>query len=398
MNEEVQTSITSGWPLVALGLSLLAGYLAHVVGRRAHVPRVTLLLLLGVVVGPHGLHLVPDAISDWFPVAAQLALSVVGFMLGERFLGKTLRQTGKVVLAVSIAESVGAVVVVLVGLLIMGTPPIAALLLAGIAAATAPAASMDVIREVQSKGPLTDTVLSVVAIDDAYAIILFSLLLVIAQTISGDGFAWSFLLAGAWELLGAVVLGVAIGAPMSWVTGRVRPGELTLLEALGFVLLCGGLASLIGVSYLLACMVLGAVVANRARHHTRPFHAIEGVSQPFLVLFFLLAGFELDPSMFALVGVTGAGYVVFRSIGKVIGSYAGARFARAPSDLAKHVGWCLLPQAGVALGLGLLAAERFPEFGGAILSLLVGTTFVFEVLGPIATRVSLKRAGETPRA
>ncbi|MGB5283004.1 MAG: cation:proton antiporter, partial [Polyangiales bacterium] len=252
--------------------------------------------------------------------------------------------------------------------------------------------------EVQSKGPLTDTVLSVVAIDDAYAIILFSLLLVIAQTISGDGFAWSFLLAGAWELLGAVVLGVAIGAPMSWVTGRVRPGELTLLEALGFVLLCGGLASLIGVSYLLACMVLGAVVANRARHHTRPFHAIEGVSQPFLVLFFLLAGFELDPSMFALVGVTGAGYVVFRSIGKVIGSYAGARFARAPSDLAKHVGWCLLPQAGVALGLGLLAAERFPEFGGAILSLLVGTTFVFEVLGPIATRVSLKRAGETPRA
>ncbi|MGB5545142.1 MAG: hypothetical protein WBM74_01100, partial [Polyangiales bacterium] len=82
MNEEVQTSITSGWPLVALGLSLLAGYLAHVVGRRAHVPRVTLLLLLGVVVGPHGLHLVPDAISDWFPVAAQLALSVVGFMLG----------------------------------------------------------------------------------------------------------------------------------------------------------------------------------------------------------------------------------------------------------------------------------------------------------------------------
>jgi Kef-type K+ transport system membrane component KefB len=359
---------------------------------------VTLLLLLGVVVGPHGLHLVPDAISDWFPVAAQLALSVVGFMLGERFLGKTLRQTGKVVLAVSIAESVGAVVVVLVGLLVMGTPPIAAILLAGIAAASAPAASMDVIREVHSKGRLTDTVLAVVAIDDAYAIILFSLLLVIAQTISGDGFASSFLLAGAWELLGAVVLGVAIGAPMSWVTGRVRPGELTLLEALGFVLLCGGLASLIGVSYLLACMVLGAVVANRARHHTRPFHAIEGVSQPFLVLFFLLAGFELDPSMFASVGATAAGYVVFRSIGKVIGAYAGARFARAPRDLAKHVGWCLLPQAGVALGLGLLAAERFPEFGGAILSLLVGTTFVFEVLGPIATRVSLKRAGETPRA
>jgi Kef-type K+ transport system membrane component KefB len=317
-------------------------------------------------------------------------------MLGERFLGKKLRQAGNLVLAISIAESLGAVVVVLVGLLVMGTSPITAILLAGIAAASAPAATMDVVREVHSKGRLTDTLLGVVAIDDAYAIILFSLLLVVAQAISGDGFAWSILLTGAWELLGAVVLGIAIGAPMSWVTGRVRPGELTLLEALGFVLLCGGVASLIGVSYLLACMVLGAVVANRARHHTRPFHAIEGVSQPFLVVFFLLAGFQLDPSMFALVGLAGAGYVIFRSIGKIFGAYVGARFARAPDDLAKRIGWCLLPQAGVALGLGLLAAERFPEFGGAILSLLVGTTFVFEVLGPVAARVSLKRAGETP--
>ena len=395
MNEEVRTGIASGWPLVALGLCLLAGYVAHVIGRRAHVPRVTLLLLLGAAVGPQGLHLVPDAISEWFPVATQLALSVVGFMLGERFLGKELGQTGRVVLAVSIAESIAAVVLVLVGLLVIGTPPVAAILLAGIAAATAPAATMDVIREIGSKGRVTDTVLAVVAIDDAYAIILFSLLLVVAQAVSGDGLAWSILLTGAWELLGAAVLGIAIAIPMSWVTGRVRPGELTLLEALGFVLLCGGLASLIGVSYLLACMVLGAVVANRARHHTRPFHAIEGVSQPFLVVFFLLAGFQFDPSSFALVGLTGAGYVILRSAGKIIGAYVGARFARAPANVAKHVGWCLLPQAGVALGLGLLAAERSPEFGGAILSLLIGTTFVFELLGPVATRVSLKRAGET---
>ena len=141
MNEEVRTGIASGWPLVALGLCLLAGYVAHVIGRRAHVPRVTLLLLLGAAVGPQGLHLVPDAISEWFPVATQLALSVVGFMLGERFLGTELGQTGRVVLAVSIAESIAAVVLVLVGLLVIGTPPVAAILLAGIAAATAPAAT-----------------------------------------------------------------------------------------------------------------------------------------------------------------------------------------------------------------------------------------------------------------
>lgn len=269
----------------------------------------TLLLLLGVVVGLHGLQLVPEAIRDWFPVAAQFALSVVGFMLGERFLGKKLRETGRLVLSVSIAESVGAVVAVLVGLVAVGTPPVAAVLLAGISAASAPAAT---------------------------------------------------------------------------------------LEALGFVFLCGGLASLLGVSYLFACMVLGAAVANRAHHHTRPFHAIEGVSEPFLVMFFLLAGFQFDPSMFAAVGLTGAAYVIFRSVGKIVGAYAGAKLAGAPSSVSNYVGWCLLPQAGVALGLGLLAAERFPERGGAILSLLVGTTFLFEVAGPIVARVSLKRAGETP--
>jgi Kef-type K+ transport system membrane component KefB len=218
----------------------------------------------------------------------------------------------------------------------------------------------------------------------------------VAQAISGDGLAWTTLLTGAWELVGAALLGIAIAIPMSWLTGRVQPGELTLLEALGFVFLCGGLASLLGVSYLLACMVLGAAVANRAHHHTRPFHAIEGVSQPFLVMFFLLAGFQFDPSMFAAAGLTGAAYVIFRSVGKIVGAYAGAKFAGAPPNVSNYVGWCLLPQAGVALGLGLLAAEQFPERGAAILSLLVGTTFLFEVAGPIAARVSLRRAGETP--
>jgi Kef-type K+ transport system membrane component KefB len=395
--EEVLTGVTSGWLLVALGLFLLAGYLAHVVGRRAHVPRVTLLLLLGVAVGPHGLHLVPEAISDWFSVVAQLALSVVGFMLGERFLGRNLRESGRLVFAVSIGESLGAALVVLLGLIAIGASPVFAMLLAGIAVASAPAATVDVIREIDARGRMTDTVLGVVAIDDAYAIMSFTVLVVIAQALAGDGLSGPILLEGAWELVGAIALGVFIGAPMAWVTGRVRPGELTLLEALGFVLLCGGIASLIGVSYLLACIVLGAVVANRATHHTRPFHAIEGVSQPFLVVFFVLAGFQLDPSMFASVGLLGSGYLLFRIIGKVIGAYAGARLVRAPHVFAKHVGWCLLPQAGVALGLGLLAAERFPAIGSMILSLLVGTTFLFELVGPVATRVSLVRVGEASR-
>lgn len=385
----------TGWTLLALGLFLMAGYLAHFVGRRAHVPRVTLLLLLGLFVGPHGLNLVPHSITEWFPFVAQLALSVVGFMLGERFLGRNLRRTGRAVLIISVAESVGAVVIVLVGLVLMGTPLLLSIVLAGISAASAPAATLDVVRESGAEGPLTEIVLGVVAVDDALAIILFSVLLVVAQAVAGSSaWSWSMLLVGLYEVFGAALLGAAVGVPMAWLTGRLRPGELTLLEALGFVFVCGGLASLLGVSYLLACMVLGAVVANRARHHTRPFHAIEGVSQPFLVVFFVLAGLQLDPTLFALVGLAGAGYVVFRAGGKILGAYVGARASNVPRPLAKRVGWCLLPQAGVALGLALLVAERFPEIGDSVLSLLVGTTFVLEVVGPVATRTALRQAGE----
>jgi len=385
---------SSGWLLFTLGLLLLAGYGAHVLGRRAHVPRVTLLLLLGVVAGPSALGLVPEAIVQWFPAAAQIALSIVGFMLGERFLGGELHRTGRVVLRVTLAESLGATLAVLAGLLLARVPPVLALLLAGIAPASDPAATFDVTRENRSSGPLTETVLGVVAIDDAFGILIFSLLLVVAESVTGAGAGWAALAAGGWEILGAVLLGTGLGLPMAWLTGRIRPGELTLIETLGFVLLCGGLAGVLGTSYLLASIVLGAVVANRAKHHHRPFHAIEGVSQPFLIVFFLLAGFEFDLPQLRSFGAAGAAYVVSRSLGKIAGGYLGARWAGAPAAVRRYVGWCLLPQAGVAIGLGLLAAQRLPELGGGLIALVVGTTVFFEVLGPIATRIALRRARE----
>jgi Kef-type K+ transport system membrane component KefB len=181
---------------------------------------------------------------------------------------------------------------------------------------------------------------------------------------------------------------------MAWLSGRVRPGEATLMEALGFVFVCGGLASWLGASYLLACIVLGGVVAWRAKHHTRPVHAIEGISEPFLVVFFVLAGLSLDFEALRALGVVGALYVGGRVLGKLSGAWLGARIAGAPAQLRRYAGTCLLPQAGVALGLGLMAAERFPEYGPRILSLLVGTTVVFEMIGPLATRAALQRAGE----
>lgn len=387
-----------GRPALLIGAFLLLGYVAHVVGRRAHVPRVTLLLLVGLLLGPSAMAVVPEDVAAWFPTVAQMALSMVGFMLGEQLTLRRLRAHGRLVLVTALFECVIAAAAVTATTAALGASLPLALLLGGIASASAPAATLDVVREAKAHGPVTDTVLGVVAVDDAYCVLVFTLAVMLAQALSGGSAPVDAALHGLWEVFGAVGIGLLVGAPMAALTGRVRPGELTLIEAMGFVLVCGGLAKLLETSYLLACMTCGAVVANGARHHVRPFHAIEGVSQPFLIVFFVLAGFEFQPEALGSIGAIGAGYLASRAVGKLVGGAAGSALGGAPPIVRRYLGFCLLPQAGVTLGLALLAADRFPKHAPILMSLVVGTTFAFELVGPVATRVALGRAGETESA
>lgn len=382
-----------GLGLFILGLLLLAGFAAHTLGARVHVPRVTLLLLLGLLIGPAAFDLVPPQVVDWFPVVAHMALGMVGFLLGESLAGKQLKGAGQTVLWVSIGETLlTALLVFLVVLFWEGLVP--ALLLAGIAPASAPAATLDTVRAGKGRGPLATTVLGVVAIDDAWGVILFGLLLAVAEAVTGQGGTWTQAFMGLREVLGAIAIGAALGIPMAWLTGRLKPGEPGLLEAGGFVFVCAGLSAMANVPYLLACMVLGIVVANRAKHYTRPFHEIEGVTGPFLAVFFILAGVQLELSALPAVGLLGLVYVIARSAGLILGGKIGANIAGAPEVVRKRVGWCLLPQAGVALGLMLLACERLPDARATILPLIIATTVVFEVAGPFFLHWQLRRAGE----
>ena len=168
------------------------------------------------------------------------------------------------------------------------------LALGGIATATDPAATIDVIREVRASGPLTQMLKSVVAIDDAWGIIIFSLILLAASIFSGNGGSLIDILYSLLDIGGSLLLGIAVAIPMSLVIGRTREGEPTLVEAMGFVFICGGLALLLELSYLLACMSLGATFARKAKYISRPFHEIEEVSEPFMIMFFLLSGLNLD--------------------------------------------------------------------------------------------------------
>lgn len=386
MNESAQVLMTLG------GLFLL-GLLTDELGRRTPLPRVTLLLVFGFLIGPSAFRLLPSTGTAWFPPVANMALIMVGFLLGEKMNISALREYGRSVLCISVTLVVATAVIMLVVLVLLGFPLEIALLLAGIAPATAPAATADVVREYGADGPFSRTLLGIVALDDAWGLIVFSLLLSVVDILNGNG-GGEMLLLGAWELCGALLLGGILGIPMAFLSGRIQPGEPTLVEALGIVFLCGGLALWFEVSFLLAAMALGVTVSNLARHHTRPFHAIEGIEWPFMILFFVLAGASLQVGALPRIGLLGLVYIILRILGRFAGVWIGARIGRSGPLVRRWMAPALMPQAGVAMGMALVAAQRFPETGEIILPVVIGATIFFELIGPVFTRQALVRAGE----
>jgi len=380
--------------LITLGVLLLLGLSTDVIGRRTRLPRVTLLLIFGFAIGPAGLGFLCPTEEKWFSIVADMALIMIGFLLGEKFTLSSLREHGKLVLWLSVAEVVVTALAVLIGLLLIGLQMDIALLLAGIATATDPAAITDVVHETKADGVFTRTMLGIVAVDDAWGLIVFSLMLTAVHAFIGQGNSIAPLLTGAWEIGGALLIGIGLGIPMAYLTGRIKPGEPTLVEALGVVFLCGGIAIWLKVSFLLASMVLGCVVANLARHHIRPFHAIEGIEWPFMILFFVLAGASLHTEMLFQIGLVGSAYIILRIIGRLLGGWTGGAISHADPLMRRWMGMALMPQAGVALGMALVAIERRPDLGEIILPVVIASTVLFEVIGPVLTRIGLIHVGE----
>lgn len=384
--------------LIVIGGLLLVGLFAHFVGSRMRLPRVTLLLLLGLAVGDAGLDLLPSDSKNWFAVAATLALTMVGFLIGGELKIAHLRKDGRAILVITAVVSVMTAAIVGSGLLLIGTPFSLALTLAGIATATDAAATLAVIHESHSKGAFSKLLIRIVALDDVVALLLFSFLAAIGEAWTPGAQSRAPVLEAAREITGALGLGFFLGYPASKLTGRVRRGEPILEEALALLCLCAGLASWLHVSPLLTAMTMGATIANFAHHHNRTFRQVESIEWPFLVVFFILAGASLDPNSVPALGLVGGAYLVLRLSGKVLGGYLGAQAIDAPPSTRKWVGLALLPQAGVALGLALSAAERFPTHSEEIISITIVSTVLFELAGPIVATWALRAQNSQSRA
>jgi len=380
--------------LLTLGGLFVAGLVVDEIGRRTRLPRVTLLILLGVMAGPVGFDILPPQVSGWYEFLASVALTMVAFLLGGALSRSQLHRHGRQILIISVTVVIVTVVVVSGGLLALGVAPALALLLSGIASATAPAATLDVIHQAGAKGEFAQTLRGIVAIDDAWGLIVFSLMLIGADMLVGNGTLIT-LQQGIWELVGAFAVGAAIGFPAAFLTGRLRPGEPMQVEALAVVFLCAGVAVWLKVSFLLAGIVAGMIVVNFAKHHTRAFHEIEQIEWPFMILFFFLAGASLQTHRWLEFGLIAAGFVVLRAISRIAGGWMGGKLSAAPDTYTRWIGVALLPQAGVAVGMALVAGDRFPDLREAILTVTIGTTIAFEIFGPIATRIALDKAGKS---
>lgn len=379
--------------LLLLGALFLVGLMADLIGRFTFLPRVSVLLLSGLLIGPSVFGLISTETADaWFPTLTQMALAMVGFLLGQKLTMRTLKERGGGVVWLSITKAVGAAIVVFLACLALGVDLPLALALAGIAPATAPAATFDVVHETESKGEFTDTLLKVVALDDAWGLILFALLLAFATS---NGATLAGVAGGLTEIGGSILLGAALGLPMAFLTGRIvfgsRAGEPIMAESLGFVFIAAGASTLLELSPILTAVSMGAVVTSAASHHNQPFDAIEGIEWPFLILFFVLAGASLHLEYLAGAGVVVLIYLIARAVGTVLGALFGGTTAGLDKNISRWLGFALLPQAGVALGLSLIAAQELPEYGQTILTVVLTSTVVLELTSPLITRAVLRR-------
>jgi Kef-type K+ transport system membrane component KefB len=392
LNEWLSNNLTeSAAAVLILGLILSLSIGADVVAKRTQIPRISLLVILGVAIAfvqqvirqqPAG-----ELLGELEEPLIQLALVMVAFLLGSELTWERLRKTGPIVVMVSLSVVLFSYLLVAGGLLLAGVPLAAAISLAAISVATDPAAvNESMSRHKRSFG--AKVVLGIVAIDDAWGILVFGLsMAVLGWLLNSDGATQ--LLHALWELGGAVLLGLLLGAPAAWLSGRLKQGQPILIEALAITFLLAGLSSVLEVSELLASMVAGAMVANLSFHHQRSFKEIEHIEWPFLVFFFVLSGASVDLYNLSDALLLVAGYISLRLAGRYLGGFLAVQILqrkgshRDADELSSDVGLALTPQAGVAIGMALLAVERFPDHGHLILPVVVASTVVFEIVGPL---------------
>lgn len=390
--------------LLILAAAMAAGLALSRLMKVLNLPNVTGYLIAGIIIGPFVLKLItPTDIQDT-KIITTTALGFIAFSIGGEFKLSFLKKLGKQIVVITVVQALVTVILVtLAMLLVPGDNRIArALLLGAIAAATAPAATLLVVRQYKAKGPVTDTLLPVTAFDDAIGLMIFSLCFALAQVfVSGAELtAQAVVLNPLREIALSLLVGGAVGGLLALVTRFFRSDANRLCLMLASVFACVALSDMWDLSSLLTCMMLGAVYANLRNDSVRLLQLCEGWTPALFMLFFVLSGAELDFSILLTVGLAGVVYIAARSVGKYSGAYLGSAMSNAEPTVRKFLGVTLLPQAGVAIGMAQMVAASpdLAPIAPQVVTVALFATLVYELIGPVLTKLALTKAGEIKKA
>lgn len=382
--------------LLYLAILLLAGLLFGRLLKQIKLPNVTGYLIAGLLLGPHVLKIIPENIIGNFEVISQIALSFIAFTIGCEFKISYFKRVGATPIVIAIFEAMIAVFLVQGVLIAAGFDPAFSIVLGAIAAATAPAATIMIIKQYNAKGPVTETLLSVVALDDAVALIAFGFSVTVAGALTGG--AETSVILSILEPFKEIFLALLIGA-ISGLLFKIplkffkKSGNRIIIMA-GMVFLASGLSELLHVSQLLACMMTGAVLCNISEDSDSIAQLSDFITPPIFLLFFAVSGAELDMTIIPKIGIVGILYVVFRVAGKLAGASIGARIMKAPRTVCRYLGPALIPQAGVAIGLVTVAKIVVPQYASEIRAVILCGTLIYEIVGPVIAKAMLVKAGE----
>jgi Kef-type K+ transport system membrane component KefB len=385
--------------ILSVGLILMAALVAGHGAQLVRVPEVTGYLLVGVAIGPALLDLISHDDVQTLGFLSEVALGLILFGIGAIFEASNFRRVGRGVVAITAGESLGALVLVSLGLLLAGVPAPVALLLGVIAMETAPATTLMVLHEYDARGPLTERLLALIALNNMFVLVAYGIVsaALTLATRPGDGLlavGYRAMFGLVWSTVGAVALGILLGLVVDAWAARARESGEGMILAMGTVLVAVGAARWLGLSPLFATLALGATVANTSRQGEFLLKALGRADPPLYAAFFVLAGAELRPSSLLTVGVAGVVYVLLRAAGKLAGARLAMRRQDVPEPVRRNLGLCLLSSSSLAIGLTIQVRASFPDLAPAVTGVALAAVLVFEIVGPLLARRALIRSGE----
>lgn len=374
-------------------------FAAIALGRAAKLlkmPNVTGYLIAGLILGPSFLNVVTQEMVDGFVIISDIALAFIAFSIGSEFDLAYFKKVGIAPVIIAITEAFGAIILVTLTLILFGFDLKLSILLGAIASATAPAQTIMVINQYKAKGPLTSMLMSVVAIDDVVALIGFGFASTAVKMIDNPENAnlLKSILSPIYEIIISFAIGIVLSIAMRILFKWFKKPANVICITLGFVSFTYWLANVVHGSPLLACMALGAVLVNIYPDIDRVMQVTEYFTPPIFMIFFVISGAGFDVSALAGIGVIGLIYVVMRVLGKVAGSWFGGKITKQENKICKYLGPTLMPQAGVALGLIVVASTLVPDYVAQIRVVILCSTFIYSVIGPVAAKFALEKAGE----